>query len=399
MSTHEPDHEPSDETAGLLESALRGLGLSRRAHSHQGHNGLTVPELKRMAPHAESVRVEIIEYGAQTFTRSEMEVGREADTLAEFLAQLPPPGTSVRWINVEGIGDPAVLAVLTEFYGLHPLAMEDVVHAHQRPKAELYAAPEGAMGAAPVYVVMRDVELKPGDKGGEPLMESEQISFFLGNGLLISIQETPGDNWNSVRRRLADPSSRLCTRGADFLLYVLLDATVDSLFPLLDGYSERIENIEDRIYAGGNSDIVWEIGALRRELMLVRRAVGPMRELSRQLSNDNMTGIGEESRTYFRDVHDHAVQIVDLLETYRDLAAGLSETWLGIQGHRMNQVMKALTLLTAIFIPITFLTGLYGTNFKVLPMAEHPQGFWILTGSCVAIVAGMVLWFIRRRWV
>ncbi len=395
MSMHEPDNQGM----GLLESALRVLGMPRRSQQDSDSSGLTARDFKRMKRSAGAVvRVEIIEYGPQTFAKYEMEVGREADTLAEFLAQLPSSGATVRWINVEGIDDPAVLAVLSEFYALHPLAMEDVVHTHQRPKAEQYGETNGSAGAAPLYVVMRDVEMQPAEKGGQVAMESEQISFFMGPGLLISIQESAGDSWDSVRRRLADQASRLRARNADFLLYVLLDTTVDSLFPLLDGYSDRIEAIEDRIYAGGNADIVWEIGALRRELMLVRRAVGPMRELSRQLTNDHVPGISDETRTYLRDVHDHAVQIVDLLETYRDLATGLSETWLGIQGHRMNQVMKTLTLLTAIFIPITFVTGLYGTNFKILPMADHPHGFLFMVGGCLVIVGCMVLWFMRRRW-
>lgn len=366
----------------IIRAGLRELGLAHIAPVPTAGAAPDAPP----PPH-QPAQVEIIEYGPGVFSREAIPLG-DADSLPEFLAALPADGARVRWINVDGIGDPQVLCALEAFYGLHPLAMEDAVHTHQRPKAERYGE---ETDDAPLYIVMRTVSKN--DKG---CLESEQVSAFLGKGLLITIQETPGDAWDPVRKRLSDPHSRLRARGADFLFYTLLDGAVDSLFPMLEDYSERIEALEEKVHGDGRQDIIHLIGALRRELMLVRRAVGPMRELSRQLMTEPV--LSEETQTYMRDVHDHAMQCVDLLEVYRDLSAGLAETWLGMQGHRMNQVMKALTILTALFIPITFVSGVFGMNFEKMPLIKSEHGFVVFVGICAAMTLGMGVWFWKRKW-
>ncbi len=375
---------PDDTDFPFIRATLRELGLVRSVPPAP----LPLPgAVRKPLPGAPPARVEVIEYGPSHCVRHAIALD-DCGALPEFLATLPPAGTNVRWINVDGIHDPAVLGALASFHNLHPLAMEDVVHTHQRPKAERYGQESDD---APLYVVMRMVS-----KADNGALDSEQVSAFLGSGLVITIQETPGDLWDPIRKRLEDPHSRLRARGADFLLYALIDGMVDGLFPMLDDYSDRIEELEERAQTETGADVLHAINGLRRELMLLRRAVAPMRELARQLMAEPM--LSEETHTYLRDVHDHAMQCVDLLEVYRDLAASLSETWLGMQGHRMNQVMKALTLLTALFIPITFVSGVFGMNFEKMPLLKDGHGFAVFVAICAVMTVGMAVWFWRKKW-
>ncbi len=380
-----PMSTPDDTDFPFIRATLRALGLVRSTPPAP----LPLPgdAPKKPAPGAPPARVEVIEYGPGHCQRHAIALN-DSDSLPEFLATLPPPGTHVRWINVDGIHDPGVLHALASFHDLHPLAMEDAVHTHQRPKAERYGKESDD---APLYVVMRMVS-----KTEDGTLDSEQVSAFLGKGLVITIQETPGDLWDPIRKRLEDPHSRLRARGADFLLYALIDGMVDGLFPMLDEYSDRIEELEEQAQVETGAAVLHAINALRRELMLLRRAVAPTRELARQLMAEPM--LSEETHTYLRDVHDHAMQCVDLLEVYRDLAASLSETWLGMQGHRMNQVMKTLTLLTALFIPITFVSGVFGMNFEKMPLLKDGHGFAVFLVICGVMMAGMAVWFWRKKW-
>jgi magnesium transporter len=230
------------------------------------------------------------------------------------------------------------------------------------------------------------------------LLTSEQVSFFVGHTTLLTFQEKPGNAWEPILRRLVKAGSQLRRHDASFLLYAMLDAVVDHGFPILDTYGERLEAIEDEVLEGAGQDVMARIHRLRRELLLFRREVWPMHDVIRSLQREPHECMGEMTRTYLRDVHDHILQIVDLCDTYREFAGGLAETYMSSLSVRMNEVMKLLTMITTIFIPISFLAGVFGMNFRYMPERDLPMAypaFWLV---CVSVAGGMLVWFKRRGW-
>jgi len=222
--------------------------------------------------------------------------------------------------------------------------------------------------------------------------------MFLGRNTLLTIQEAPGDAFDDVRKRIHTEGSRLRENDVSFLLYALMDATVDSYFPILEDYSERLEDLEEKLLTTAGPAVLQQLHALRRELLLIRRAAWPMRELVAQLQREKHECLSETTQTYFRDVYDHAVQIIDLVETYREIAASMMETYMSVVSNRMNEVVKVLTIIGTIFIPLTFLAGVYGMN---MPIPENSWRityllFWIVS---LAIAGGMLYWFRRRGWI
>lgn len=330
------------------------------------------------------VAVRCIDYSCERY-----QVEQVTD-LTDFLARHRPAWSSVRWINIDGLTDLAVIRAFAEKYNLHPLAVEDVIHVPQRPKAEDYPTDEKLQ--ARLFVLARMLSLTDGH------LHTEQVSFFLGHSTLITFQETQGDVWDKVRQRIANSGSRLRRNDASFLLYSLLDAIVDQCFPILECYSDRLEELEEIVLQHPTSDVLQEIHAIKRELLLLRRGAWPMREVINSLQREPHECMSEITRTYLRDVYDHSVQIIDLLETFRELASGLTETYMSGLSIRMNEIMKVLTIMGTIFIPLTFLAGVYGMNMK-MPEYEWAWSYPAFWGICVATAGGMLLWFKRRGWV
>jgi magnesium transporter len=222
--------------------------------------------------------------------------------------------------------------------------------------------------------------------------------MFLGRTTLLTIQEAPGDAFDDVRKRIHTDGSRLREHDVSFLLYALLDAIVDSYFPLLERYSERLELVEEKLLANASPTILQEVHVLRRELLVIRRAAWPMRELLAQLHREKHECVAENTLAYLRDVYDHCVQIIDLVETHREVAAALTEIYMSVVSNRMNEIMKVLTIIGTIFIPLTFLAGVYGMN---MPIPENSWRlsylvFWIVS---LSIAGGMLYWFRRRGWI
>ncbi|MCA9604571.1 MAG: magnesium/cobalt transporter CorA, partial [Myxococcales bacterium] len=255
----------------------------------------------------------------------------------------------VTWVDVVGIGSPEVVQAIGERYGLHPLALEDVVHPHQRPKVEEY--PES------LFIVTR----APRDRDGA--LDIEQISMFVGAGFVVTFQEREGDAWDPVRERLRQSKGRIRREGASYLAYALLDATVDAMFPLLEVYDARLEPIEEAVFRAPTPGLTEDIHEIDRDLLAVRRAILPLREALSRLVRDEHPLIERDVRLYLRDCQDHLSQMVDMLESQRDLAKALAEGHLTSLGHRSNEVMKVLTIIATIFIPLSFIAGLYGMNF------------------------------------
>jgi magnesium transporter len=288
------------------------------------------------------------------------------------------------WLNVDGFGDVDVLQRIGEMFGLHRLALEDVLNLYQRAKVEDYGTHQ--------FVVLRMV-----DAGN--LRDTEQLGMFVGPGFVITCQEHAGDCFDQIRHRLLDPKGTIRTRGSDYLAYALLDAVVDAYFPVLELEDERIERVEERIMGGtADAEVVQELYALRRHLLVLRRALWPLRDATSLLARGEVPHFGADVRPYLRDVHDHVVQLLDLLENYRDMGASLMEVHLSSSNNRLNEVMKLLTVISTIFIPLTFIGGVYGMNFDVMPELRWRWGYPAVLVVMVAVAGSMLVWFRRRRW-
>jgi len=297
---------------------------------------------------------------------------------------------SVTWINVSGLQDVDLLQKLGNHFGLHPLALEDVLNVGQRPKMEDYEDH--------YFIVMKDVRL-------ETHFQPEQVSLFLGKGWIITLQETVGDPFEPVRERIRKGKGRLRKMGADYLAYALMDALVDGAFPILEKLGERIEGLELELVERPSQKTLHEIHRLKRELLYLRRSAWPQREVINALQREESQLVRPETRVYLRDCYDHTIQILDMVETYRDLTAGMIEVYLSSVSNRMNEIMKVLTVLASIFIPLTFLVGLYGMNFNTaaspwnMPELNWYWGYPALLGVMAALVVFMLVYFRRKGWI
>ncbi|HKJ71146.1 MAG TPA: magnesium/cobalt transporter CorA [Gammaproteobacteria bacterium] len=292
------------------------------------------------------------------------------------------------WIHIQGSPDIETLALFGEVFGLHPLALEDVARLGQRPKADHYAGH--------LFLVLALPEL------AEDRLSLQQVSLFLGGSALISFQSGGGDPFGPVRRRLHQASGRIRSRPLDYLLYALADTVVDRGFPVLEALGDRIEAIEDRLLSEPSQEMVARLHGLRRELVLLRRMLWPQREVMNGLMRDEEGWLDEDTRLYLRDAYQHAVQILDLIESYREMTASLLDLYLSTLSHRLNEVMRVLTVFATIFLPITFIAGLYGMNFAGgpwnMPELHWRFGYPFALGLMAAVGLGLVAFFRRKGW-
>ena len=310
------------------------------------------------------------------------------DDVRSFLATHRPEWSSVRWIDVVGVGDPTLLRALAEKYELHPLAVEDVVNRGQRPKAEDY--PASAEHPGRLFVVVRLVDRVDGN------LSTEQVSLFLGRDTVLSFRARGPEPFVPIVQRIETPNSRLRRSDASFLLYCLIDAVVDHSFPLLEEVSDGLEELEEAVFQDqAGRDAPQRLHRMNRELMVLRRVTWPMRDLLDNLHREHHECLSDTTRTYLRDVHDHVVRILDLLETYRELAANLVEMHMVSASSRLGDIVKTLTIISTIFVPLTFLAGVYGMNMPI-PENEHAwtyPAFWMVSVG----IAGALLYCVRRR--
>lgn len=293
----------------------------------------------------------------------------------------------VVWVNVDGLGDAAVIKRLGEIFGLHPLALEDVVHTHQRPKVEQYGEH--------LFIVLREARLNE-------RLETEQFSMFLGKNFVVSFGEREGDAFDPVRDRIRQKAGRICSRGADFLAYSLMDAMVDSCFPILEAYSDRLEEIEDSMVLHPGREDLARLHDTKRDLLTLRRALWPTREAFSQLARDDNDLISPDTRVWIRDCYDHAVQLLDLAETDREVCSDLMDLYLSSVSNRLNSVMKVLTIISTIFIPLTFLAGVYGMNFHTdvgnMPELLWKHGYLVFWIICFVSTASLLGLFWKLGW-
>lgn len=295
----------------------------------------------------------------------------------------------VVWVNVDGLGDAALLRKLGEIFGFHALALEDVLNTRHRPKAEAYDES--------IFVVTRMVSVRNG------ALDLEQVSLFFGDRFVVSFQERPGDCLEPVRERIRKGGTRIRFMGADYLAYALIDAIVDAYFPVLEHYSEELNDAEDSVIADPENHTVERIHALKRDFQVLRHGIWPFREALRDLSGE-MPFIRDETRLFLRDCHDHVIQIVDILETFRERAAGLTDLYLSSLSNKMNEVMKVLTVIATIFIPLSFIAGVYGMNFDPdasplnMPELNWYLGYPFALGLMFLVAVGLLYFFRRRGW-
>ncbi len=378
--------------AGRLVDPRRLSGLFHKKIPG-GAPGIAPGQLSTEAAAEEPARVTCIDYGPGQCRIMEVSDGHE------FLAPPRPDWAVVRWLNVDGLTDRPLIGRLAEHYDLHPLSVEDMLHVPQRPKVEVFqgsgesrAAGAVEVGGPTVFVVTQMVRIVEGKAF------AEQVSLFLKPGLVLTFQETRGDVWDPIRQRIERANSKLRANDASYLLYALLDAIVDHHFPMLESFGDRLEEIEMQLLERPHPDLIGRVHAIRRELLMLRREVWPLREVVSSLQRDDQADLSDATRTYLRDVHDHAIQIADIVETYREVAGGLAETYMTLMGNRMNEVMKVLTIFATIFIPITFLAGVYGMNFDYFPELHQRWAYPTFWGICVATAGGMLVWFRRKQW-
>lgn len=295
------------------------------------------------------------------------------------------------WINVDGVGDAGLVQELGKMFNLHRLALEDVVHVHQRPKVDTYG--EVLFVVAPLPLPNHVYEL-------------EQLSLFVGRKFLITFQERAGgDCLDVVRTRLQAGLSRERSLIPGYLLYTLLDAAIDNFFPLLEDAGERLDSLEEEVLGLPNRDVITRILDVKRDLRMIRRAIWPLRDALNSLLRDPHPLVADETRIYLRDCYDHVVQILDLLENYRELASGLTDVYLSNLSNSTNEIMKVLTIISTLFIPLTFLVGVYGMNFDPdssplnMPELRAYYGYPTIWAVMIAIALGLLYFFWRKGWI
>ena len=310
---------------------------------------------------------------------------RRVDKVAEVAVCCESGKTN--WIDIDGLADVEALSELGNIFGLHPLALEDVLNSPQRPKVEEFEQHFFIVAQIPFWDEQKCVTF-------------EQISLFLGDKFLISIQENPSlDVFEPVRTRLRTGRGFGRTRGHDYLAYALLDSVVDRFFPMLESLGEMIEELEEELLDRPTQASLVRLHEIKRNLMIIRRNIWPVRELFTTLIRDESGLITHETTIFLRDCYDHTVRLMDVIENYRDLTASLMDIYLSGVGMRTNEVMRVLTVVSTIFIPLTFIVGVYGMNFEVMPGLKSPYGFMACVLGMTALAVGMLGVFRYKKWI
>lgn len=294
---------------------------------------------------------------------------------------------SISWVDIQSLGSEEILRQIGEVFELHPLLLEDVVNVPQRPKIEEY----GNL----VMMIAHMVYPKANQAG----FEVEQVGFVIGKKYLLTFQEEPSrDSFEHVRDRIRSNIGRVRQSGVDYLTYLLLDALIDGYFPVLEDYGERIEDLEDQVVLRPNREILEDIHEVRRQLLSLRRAIWPLRNVIDILIRQRTDLIDQEVQIYFRDCYDHVIQLLDIIETYRELASSLMDVYISSMSNKMTEVMNLLTIISTIFIPLTFIAGVYGMNFENMPELTWRWGYFICLGVMGAIALSLIFYFWRQGW-
>jgi magnesium transporter len=326
----------------------------------------------------EEIRITIIDYDEHQYAE------REVKNIEECFSFKDTP--SISWINIDGVHQVDVIEKLGAHFVLHPLLQEDVVNTHQRPKFDEFDDH--------LFIVLRMFFLNE----EENELQGEQISLIVGANFVISFQERQGDVFDQVRERLRNGKGRIRKKGSDYLAYSLIDAIVDSYYNILEGLGENIESLQEQLVAESKQEDLQIIQHLKRDMLFFRKSVWPLREVISALAKSESTLIKEDVLVYVRDVYDHVIQAIDTIETFRDMLSAMLDIYLSSVGNRMNQVMKVLTIIATIFIPMTFLAGIYGMNFKYMPELEWKYAYLVFWLVVVTVFIIMISLFKKKKW-
>jgi magnesium transporter len=332
----------------------------------------------------EKVKVTVVDYDSDRF---EM---RPAETIEECYQYKNTPG--ITWINVEGIHDISIVEKLGSSFGLHPLIVEDIVNTGQRPKVDI--------ADDYIFIVMKVITWDQKDK----VIHAEQVSLVLGGNFVITFQERDGDIFSAVINRIKSNKGRIRKSGADYLVYSLMDSIVDNYFKVLENIGEDIEDMEEELVDNPTPDTVHKIHFIKREMIFLRKSVWPLREIMSSLEREETPLIKDTTIIYLKDIYDHTIQVIDIVETYGDIISGMLDVYLSSISNRMNAVMKVLTIIATIFIPLTFIVGLYGMNFNTaksplnMPELNWYYGYPFVLGLMAVIGIIMLLIFKKKKW-
>jgi magnesium transporter len=295
-------------------------------------------------------------------------------------------GGGVTWLNLDGVHDTQLMERVGQQFNLHPLVLEDILTTDQRPKVEDYGDY--------LFIVLKMLDYSTESRE----LSVEQVSLILGSDFVISFQERQGDVFGPVRERIRQGRGRIRKLGADYLAYSLIDAVVDQYFVILERMGEHIEELEDQLVYHPRPESLQRLYGLKREMIFLRKSVWPLREVIASLQRRDSPLIGEGVVPYLRDVYDHTVQTMDAVETFRDMLAGGLDLYLSSNSNRLNAIMKVLTIIATLFMPLTFIAGVYGMNFKHMPELEWAWGYPMVMGIMVAVAAGMLVFFRVKKW-
>jgi magnesium transporter len=323
------------------------------------------------------VKVTVLDYDAENAREWE---GSDVTKLAAYSGE-----PSVAWISVNGLNNVGQIEKIGAGFAIHPLVLEDILNTHQRPKQEDYGEY--------LYIVLQAFVLEE-----DGAMASEQVSLIVGEGYVLSFQESDRDLFKTVRERINGCKGRIRREGADYLAYSLIDTVVDNYFVVLEALGERLEDLEETLVTGPGQDALQEIHTLKREMLFFRKALWPLREVVGALSRGESPLLKQGTLPYVRDAYDHTIQVIDTLETYRDILSGLLDIYLSSISNRLSQIMKVLTIISTIFIPLTFVAGVYGMNFEYMPELKWEYVYPAVLLLMFAVGMVMVRFFRTRKW-
>ncbi len=333
--------------------------------------------------HVGEQKIETIKITLMNYDQARLEE-RELERVEESFSYKDKPPVS--WINIDGLHEVDLIQQIGTHFNIHSLTLEDIVNTGQRPKVEDFED----------YIYLVFKMLKFDETIGH--ITSEQVSLILGSHYLLSFQETEGDVFSSVRQRIRKGRGRIRVAGPDYLAYALIDAAVDHYFLVLEKMGERIEHLEEQLQVQATPEILQSVYDLKRELIYFRRQVWPVREVLSAWQRTESTLIQDDNKIFLRDVYDHAIQVIDTIESFRDILSGVMDLYMSTMSNKMNEVMKVLTIIATIFIPLTFVAGIYGMNFKFMPELEWRWSYPLLWTLLVLIFFGMMAYFKRKKW-
>ncbi len=331
------------------------------------------------AKREEKVTISVIDYDPNSVREQEIS---NVEDLKQF-----KNSPSVTWVNVNGVHDVKLVENVGVIFDIHPLALEDIANTTQRPKVDIFGDY--------TFIVLKTIEYN--EDTGETI--PEQLSLILGANFLLTFQESPGDPFNHIRDRIRSSVGRLRKSGTDFLAYSLIDASVDQYFVVLENLAERIEVLEELLVVDPKRELLSQIHRLKVDMIFMRRSIWPLREVINRLSVGDSVFVKDSTFPYLRDVYDHTVHVVETMETYRDIVSGMLDIYLSSVSNKLNEIMKVLTIIATIFIPLTFLVGWYGMNFKDMPELSWRWGYPMVIAITLVVSAGMIAFFKGKKWI